>query len=308
MAANLSNERTKPMDTSLQPDQTAQILDSSGTIDTDVVCRRCGYNLRGLRPSGRCPECGTPIGLSVSGDLLRFADPSWVETLALGIRYILWGLAASFFFSIAGGIVTRFVNPLFGQLLHTAGSLLAFYGAYLLTEPDPSGIGEDRYVSARRIIRIALLLGVLSTLLLLPAQARVVTGTTALVLTVVASVVGLSSVIGEFAKLVYLEKLALRIPEPKYAARARYLRWAYTGTMTVLLGGGILLTLIVLTARPTGSGVVAGGIAGVMGPAAILALVFLLMYLRLQYRLGQAFREQASIARATWAQAGATGV
>jgi len=30
-------------------------------IAHDAHCHRCGYNLRGLKPSGRCPECGAPV-------------------------------------------------------------------------------------------------------------------------------------------------------------------------------------------------------------------------------------------------------
>lgn len=31
-------------------------------IDDDTPCRKCGYNLRGLRIPGVCPECGEPTG------------------------------------------------------------------------------------------------------------------------------------------------------------------------------------------------------------------------------------------------------
>ncbi len=31
-------------------------------IADDRPCRRCSYNLKGLQPGQRCPECGTPIG------------------------------------------------------------------------------------------------------------------------------------------------------------------------------------------------------------------------------------------------------
>lgn len=34
------------------------------TLDVDVHCHQCGYNLRGLSEPGRCPECGTPIAES----------------------------------------------------------------------------------------------------------------------------------------------------------------------------------------------------------------------------------------------------
>jgi len=31
------------------------------TVQTDVPCHACGYNLRGLSPDGRCPECGRAL-------------------------------------------------------------------------------------------------------------------------------------------------------------------------------------------------------------------------------------------------------
>lgn len=32
-------------------------------IDSDAPCGKCGYNLRGLKIPGNCPECGTPVGI-----------------------------------------------------------------------------------------------------------------------------------------------------------------------------------------------------------------------------------------------------
>ncbi len=48
-------------------------VDERGSLAVDLKCKKCAYNLRGLREDGRCPECGTPVGLSTRGDLLRFA-------------------------------------------------------------------------------------------------------------------------------------------------------------------------------------------------------------------------------------------
>jgi len=36
-------------------------------IDLDLVCRRCGYNLRGLDRAGHCPECRAEVGRSETG-------------------------------------------------------------------------------------------------------------------------------------------------------------------------------------------------------------------------------------------------
>lgn len=40
--------------------------------ETDILCENCGYMLNGLPASGRCPECGAEIDLSVSE---RFRQP-----------------------------------------------------------------------------------------------------------------------------------------------------------------------------------------------------------------------------------------
>jgi hypothetical protein len=42
-----------------------------GKDRTDLRCDRCGYILRGLARKGNCPECGTPIRLSVSAHRRR---------------------------------------------------------------------------------------------------------------------------------------------------------------------------------------------------------------------------------------------
>jgi hypothetical protein len=35
-------------------------------FDQDLPCLRCGYNLRGLKPTGQCPECGANIRKALS--------------------------------------------------------------------------------------------------------------------------------------------------------------------------------------------------------------------------------------------------
>src|SRR5688500_20183649 len=65
-----------------------------GPIGNDLPCRKCGYNLRGLTPAMRCPECGTAVGYSLQGDLLRFCDPGWVDTLSRRTSLIVRGTGA----------------------------------------------------------------------------------------------------------------------------------------------------------------------------------------------------------------------
>src|SRR5207253_4221002 len=41
--------------------QHAVTLQAEMIIKSGLLCATCGYDLRGLAPDGRCPECGTPI-------------------------------------------------------------------------------------------------------------------------------------------------------------------------------------------------------------------------------------------------------
>lgn len=56
----------------------------------DVACIGCGYNLRGIRAGGRCPECGNAVGDS----LFLLAEP---EVVARGLR----GIAKSYLACLA---------------------------------------------------------------------------------------------------------------------------------------------------------------------------------------------------------------
>jgi len=50
-------------------------MNASVPQETDVLCEKCGYTLNGLPATGRCPECGAEIDLSVSRRFRR--DPPW---------------------------------------------------------------------------------------------------------------------------------------------------------------------------------------------------------------------------------------
>ena len=46
------------------------------TIEQDVPCAGCGYDLRGLSPEGNCPECGFGIAKSVVNVATRWRSRS----------------------------------------------------------------------------------------------------------------------------------------------------------------------------------------------------------------------------------------
>ncbi|MFO0840120.1 MAG: hypothetical protein U1D55_16555 [Phycisphaerae bacterium] len=294
--------------------------DPSTVIDSDIACRKCGYNLRGLNALTRCPECGVAVGLSLRGDLLRFANPAWVELLGRGISLILWGIVVSAIAGLVSAMLSRLVGGAIPALLATASSLVGLWGAWLVTTPDPSRVGEDVYGGYRRTVRVCLALGLVGSTFALFEHISLPPPLGALCF-VAAFVAGLATVPGEFAKYSYFAKLAERIPDPALVKRARLLRWALSSTLggTMVFGAlaalAAILTMVAIT--PTGPSPAAKGAAfstpaAGMGSVAALAcivpllmlmmLVFWAMAILFQRRLGKALREQAEFAHDTWAR------
>lgn len=279
-------------------------------VDQDIPCRKCSYNLRGLSIEGRCPECGLPIGLSVHGELLRYSDPNFVATLARGISLILWGI----FVIIVGTIVVMVAavaarsgagpGVMVASAVPFIGNVMMIVGAWFLTVPDPSGLGEDRYGTARKIIRIALVVGLLNQLINWGLQSSPSLAPAAqLALQTIAFVAGIVGVVGQFAQLYYLHKLALRIPNPDLSQRARFLMWALGISYGLLLVVGFVAVAVFASgagkaAAPAAAG--AGCFAGILGLA---VLVFGVMYLFMLGRFGREFKAQAALARQVWSAA-----
>ncbi len=288
------------------------ILDAIRVVGEDRACRQCGYNIRGLRTDGRCPECGRPVGLSIYGDLLKFSDPTYVRGLARGALLILYGIA--FMFIAIVGIVIVLIalhNASLAKVLMLlatlVGSLLHFAGAWLLTEPDPSGIGEDQYGNSRKLIRIALMVGIVNTLLQLPTSLSTLPPSLHLLVQIFSGLAGLVSLVGYIAMLHYLSKLAMRGPDFQRAKRADFLKYALPISYGVIIVFGMITGILTGAARNNPGA--AGGAAAIMLAggcftmiAVICLAVFGFMYLFLIEKLGRLFGEQADMAEALWSR------
>lgn len=66
-----------------------QGIEHDRSIEHDVTCLGCGYNLRGLRPAGRCPECGGSVEVSLKNRWLDGADPATVRRVRRGLWLLL---------------------------------------------------------------------------------------------------------------------------------------------------------------------------------------------------------------------------
>lgn len=121
-------------------------------IAEDVACRRCGYNVRGLSPSGKCPECGTPIGYRRTrrrDDVITDAPVSYLKLLALGTWLLAVGGIATFvlFFSSFGSVAWSLIAA-------GAGGCLWWGGVFILTKPRRSPtLDPAQSESERRLVR-----------------------------------------------------------------------------------------------------------------------------------------------------------
>lgn len=287
-------------------------------VEDDISCIHCGYNLRTLRLDGVCPECGSPVSLTVRVDLLRFADPRWVENLAAGTRWILnsTGLAA-----IVALLVTA---VMLGSSTDIQGISLWFRNAILclgiliipgclqITAPEP-GRRESRQQSfARWSARTGMIvmcsiwliftrgfgmpLPGVNPLALGKAFGKTV-GPDAKIAWAMHQFVGFSNgpmpvqgmhyligIIGWFAMLTYVRQLAMRLPDPHLARQTNALKWG-------LVASTLLITCVRCIPFGTGAAAVATIITGFGGAAvasAISAVWLFILLLRYRRRFSEA--------------------
>ena len=275
---------------------------TDGGVARSTPCRKCGYDLRGLSAGGNCPECGTPVAFSLQGDLLGNAEPDWLHTLRRGVNCILGGVLAAIAAGILNAIANSSQQPLtagLGQAVSLLSTALFLIGSWLLTTPDPSGLGDDRYGTSRKLIRIGVICSAAGTLLEFPQAFVNYPPAVATPLALVQLPLGVMAVVAVFATLSYLSKLAQRIPDAALSRRARFLFWALGISYAIVILGAIAVALVV--SLSTGSGRPPAGVgaaAGVLGCVVILAVVvFGIMYLLMLERFGKAFKELERVAR-----------
>lgn len=308
-----NNQRTTNHPSKAKDQIPQKLLDHAGILQSDLPCRRCGYNLRGLNQHHRCPDCAAPVALSCCGDLLRFADPQWVQTLANGATLILCGTIIAI---IGVGLLIATIFTAGNQLYAVAGSFLgnviAFCGAWLITKPDPGGIGQDRYINDRRIVRLMLFLALGETILQILRTSIPLTPAINLALLLIIMLTGVCCAVGDFAKFTYFHKIARRIPHDKLAKRARTLRWYLAFSLGILVLGGTTQTFLMpggaIPAPATTGGNPRGLALAAICAAACLTIAAILVFLVastiaifLVNTLRKELRTQAHRARQTWA-------
>jgi hypothetical protein len=106
-------------------------------IGEDTPCRGCGYNLKGLEASGKCPECGRPIRrrrkLKHGECTMTAAPKSWLRVYSLGmtIAFVAWP-------AMIGGVFLRCVSGSRETALFAFAAGCAWWlGVVIATRPRP---------------------------------------------------------------------------------------------------------------------------------------------------------------------------
>ena len=138
-----------------------------GRIAEDKICIDCGYNLRGLRTDGRCPECGGEVAASLRGHELHHASLPWLRSVRRGFRFMKRAILLSLLAVIVIIVIEAVweaTHPgkalpvtvsftMLGALL-TLTSLLALYGFVLATRAEPRIAYRGEGWSFRRWARV----------------------------------------------------------------------------------------------------------------------------------------------------------
>ncbi|MCH7704925.1 MAG: serine/threonine protein kinase [Planctomycetes bacterium] len=208
------------------------------TLDVDVPCVQCTYNLRGLQTDARCPECGALISESTRPDRLMFADPRWLSRLMLGVAVSGSAVASvPVFFALIGPVLLLsnavsfdWVDTLFdwlAVLMGFASGAALTVGVFLATTTrlDRASKPDTRAARLRMAARAGCLVciaGVFVSKVVLASAAW------SAPMVEVLHAVGLAllltgGLIGAVGFLGYLSLLAARAPSPKLSKEAKRL-------------------------------------------------------------------------------------
>jgi hypothetical protein len=214
--------------------------DTTATIDADTFCSQCGYNLRGLRSDGRCPECGLSIAESIRGDALCFADPDWLRKIELGTLVKLWSvLILVIMVGVAVALPRAPISPILVWLppLLCGGGWI--WSTYLITTPEPRLEKREDPVNLRRIVRISAILAMAG--IVIEMIAAMMIREIAQVLDTAAAVLALAWVVQIFSEMIYYRRFAGRVPSPKLARTSTVILWGLPSTLLMgFFGVGLI--------------------------------------------------------------------
>lgn len=222
------------------------------------ACIACGYDLAGLPRDSQCPECGLSVERSYAPDLLENRSTEFLMNLRSGLTLVLAGVFASIatvalllVASILAGLyapANADVVAIVSQVLELGIAFLILFGWWRITAPDPGRVGRGLDVRPRQVLRAAVIVQVVMSLVqlvLLPFWTQTYNMANPVDLVYLAAQWGhgIAWCTQFFASMLYIKWLARRIPDPKLEADAKRFMWL--GPLLYILLGCILIGVIV---------------------------------------------------------------
>jgi len=267
-------------------------LDSDGRLDVDIHCIACDYNLRGLSPDDRCPECSTPLEESTARGLLRFSEPQWLKTLASGLEWIIANaclhmVATVATFTVAilsiqltSGSLESHVASGLSTLFWIAYVVVGVIGYWKVTTPEPNALEEKQPFNARNVARFACIISYLPLILSLSPLHEIA-------VPAVSDVGWVIGLVGMAAVFLYGVRLAQRIPNHRLVRSTRIVMWGFIASSAA----NRAVWIWVVFSKPIIS-------FNAVGVISFVAMAFSIWGIVLIIRYHKAFRQQAETASA----------
>jgi hypothetical protein len=249
-------------------------VDESAHVDVETRCNECGYIIFGVDRRGRCPECGTPIQLSMAGDLLMHASPAWLRQMRSGLALLVWSVVV-----FISAVVIELSTLSVGGLIRIAAALMGLLGTYKLTSREPREVSMiGNRLSVSQGLRLGAVIRAITSAVLMGRLVGMSLTLVAIALTIDAVVCVLLMI----GICVHLRRLAARTDDIELERRTIVLGWITVGS------AGIIVVCYPLGTLLSGVSGAPPACAGLMALIALVACAF--VFLRLMSRYHYLFK------------------
>ncbi len=226
--------------------------DEVQVIEANISCLQCGYNLRGLQSNGKCPECAGAIEKSIRGDFLKYANPDWLRKIKTGTSVALFTILLAIILGIGRAIMIWFW-PTNGipRAVGILSPILTVSEVFLLTTREPRVSITGNSTSLRDIVRIGAVLAILGSISAIAFRDSLAPYWAGLCY----AVFGIGRIVATVGILLYLSRLASRIPNKPLERNTRILMWSSGITQLIATTMGIITSsLLISCVNPNNSG------------------------------------------------------